>query len=150
MNNSDGLELEVCQNEKKSGPHDKLLGHVRVPAKDECLSHNRGVAMFKLLVDLHTARTPFIDTRSLSDETPSRRGTVRRNVHKMYTQCKHRVTLNGLTSLQFEKQQMTKIPLMSWNLCCFESSPSLAVGSLSLRVASPGVLSQPPLTPGRF
>ena len=59
------------------------LGHARVPAKAESVSHNlinwvmTGVAKSKLLVILYTALTPFIDTR-ISDEAETRRGTNRR------------------------------------------------------------------------
>ena len=79
----------MCQTEKISNdPVDKLLGHARVSAKAESVSHNLinwvmpGVAEFKLLVILYTAWTPFIDTR-ISDEALPRRGTVRQNVPKM-------------------------------------------------------------------
>ena len=79
----------MCQTEKKgNGPADKFLGHARVPAKAESVSHNLinwvmpGVTEFKLLVILYTALTPFIDTR-ISDEAHPRRGTVRQNVPKM-------------------------------------------------------------------
>ena len=47
----------MCQTEKKgNGPVDKFLGHARVPAKAESVSHNLinwvmpGVTEFKLLV----------------------------------------------------------------------------------------------------
>ena len=79
----------MCQTEKKgNGTVDKLLGHARVPAKAESVSHNLinwvipGVAEFKLQVILYTAWTPVIDTR-ISVEALSRRGIVRQNVPKV-------------------------------------------------------------------
>ena len=83
-----GLHLNNPENRETSYQCD----HISIPSTACC----SGVAMFILLVVQHSTRTPDIDTRSIGDETPPRRGTEHWNVPKMsvrgaeqYPHCAH-------------------------------------------------------------